>query len=216
MQTQIFNLGGVELEAIVGDHCTRPLLADCWYEQRLLNYVKSLELGGTYVDVGAFIGNHSSFFARNTKASRVVAIEGNPQILPLLQRNATRNGFGVVHAVIEGASHNSYSFSTTVATNLGMSKPSEGGDLAGTTLETQLRAIDNVTLIKIDIEGSTPDVLREPKMLAWFKTHKPELIIEARTEEEEQAISAILKPFGYVRITKSLASSPTYHWSVQR
>lgn len=216
MHTSEHTVGGVTLEAIVGDHCTRPLLEGVWYEQRLLNYVRALDLAGTYVDVGAFIGNHSSFFARCTKARRVVAVEGNPAVLPVLERNAERNGFEVMPAVIEGAEHHLYNIDTPVPGNMGMSKPEPcaDGKLVGIGLAEVLSELDDVTLIKIDVEGSTPDVLSTPEMLAWFYKQRPTLIIEARTADEQEAITAILRPFGYNQRARSLASSPTYHWSV--
>lgn len=214
MRTSEHTIAGVTLEAIVGDHCTKPLLEGLWYEQRLLNYVKALDLAGTYVDVGAFIGNHASFFARCTKAGRVVAVEGNPAVLPVLVRNAERNGFEVFPAIIEGEQHNRYTIATPVPGNMGMSKPepTADGDLVGIGLVTLLTLLDNVTLIKIDVEGSAPEILNEPGVQQWLESNRPHFFIEAATWPEQQAVTEALRPFGYVQRAASLAKTPTFHW----
>lgn len=57
---------------------------------------------GTFIDVGAFIGRHSIRLARNNEV-RVIAIEPNPNSLPLLKRNLDLNGLREKVEIVEAA-----------------------------------------------------------------------------------------------------------------
>lgn len=61
------------------------------YESRMLEFIRSLNKKGTYVDVGANIGNHSVFFDKFCKSDKVVAIEPIKQIFDVLSENIDLN-----------------------------------------------------------------------------------------------------------------------------
>jgi FkbM family methyltransferase len=70
-----------------------------FYEGDLLDYLFHLELGGTYVNVGAHVGNHSVFFAEHCPCDEVIAIEPDKHNFETLSENAkTRIKIKTVHA----------------------------------------------------------------------------------------------------------------------
>jgi FkbM family methyltransferase len=97
--------------------------------------------------------------------------------------------------------------------NLGATGISENPDGAIT-----LRRLDDVlgsdvgcvTLLKIDVEGTEPQVLAGAVMTIQ-KSH-PLIVAEAGTESEAQVIDDILFPYGYHREPDNLAATPTYLW----
>ena len=62
-----------------------------FYEIRLLEKIKTLNLNGVYIDVGANVGNHSLFFSLFCNASKVISIEADENIYNLLNRNLSDN-----------------------------------------------------------------------------------------------------------------------------
>ena len=61
-----------------------------FYEADLLEYIRGLGLGGTYVNVGAHVGNHSVFFAEYCACDEVISIEPDDFNYELLVEN-TKN-----------------------------------------------------------------------------------------------------------------------------
>jgi predicted RNA methylase len=60
-------------------------------EEVILQWIRGQKLKGTYIDVGAHIGNHSLFFAAFCPSTKVLSIEGHPRIRELLKGNLKRN-----------------------------------------------------------------------------------------------------------------------------
>lgn len=74
------------------DPIQRNNRAGRFYEHKELHYLRdAFPPGGTFVDIGANIGNHSLFFALFAKASRVIPIEPNPVSYRLLIANVLCN-----------------------------------------------------------------------------------------------------------------------------
>ena len=63
---------------INGDWISRWWLKDTFYELKLLDKIKSLNLNGTYVDAGAHFGNHSIYFSKFCDSKKVVSIQMIP------------------------------------------------------------------------------------------------------------------------------------------
>jgi FkbM family methyltransferase len=82
------------------DHIAREISrAGSFYELDLLEHLAvHAPPGGTYVDAGANIGNHTVYFARFL-ADRVVAVEANPDVVPVLRANLEGNGLTNVDIV---------------------------------------------------------------------------------------------------------------------
>ena len=62
-----------------------------FYEKDILEYILGLNLTGVYIDCGSHFGNHTIFFAKYTKADKIISIEGNPYTYEVLQKNIIKN-----------------------------------------------------------------------------------------------------------------------------
>jgi len=64
------------------------LLQGHWYELPMLEFLRSLKVRGTYIDVGAYVGTFSLFASCFCPSNRVVAFEPNPVSYRKLDKNA--------------------------------------------------------------------------------------------------------------------------------
>jgi FkbM family methyltransferase len=193
----------------------------------LLNVLHQRCRGGTFVDVGAFIGNHSLFFAACCGAERVLAFEPAAEAFVHLQANLALNpalpiaAFDV--ALGERPGRVGLRFSTV--------DPGQGGAMMTTVDETsaavamqtldeivQRAGVQQVTCLKIDVEGYTLPVLAGAReTIARFR---PAVACECRTAEEYQAVDAFLGELGYAvhRVQGEpfvMNHTPTYLWEHQ-
>ena len=158
------------------------------YEPDILTVIKTeLPHGGTFVDIGANIGQHS-LFACSVVGSEgtVVAFEPIPSIIQQFQSSVSKNNFTdrcTIHPV--GCSDKLETKSLQlVATNMGGSsmhdmkdESSASIDIQLDTADTRLNDLPNIDLIKIDTEGHEYEVLQglsgtiarlRPKILMEF------------------------------------------------
>jgi tRNA1(Val) A37 N6-methylase TrmN6 len=77
-----------------------------YYEVNLLNVIKRMELKGTYVDVGANIGNHTIFFSKETNADYIHSFEISDTTCEILKTNLTNNNIKNVKVHNYGLSDN--------------------------------------------------------------------------------------------------------------
>lgn len=140
---------------------------------------------GTALDIGANIGNHTLVFAE--RFARVQAFEPNPDVFSILTFNCRSapnvhlNNFGLGEArrearMVEGVG------------NLGTSRvlgETEGADGLSIRLETLDRtfenATDDITFIKIDVEGYEENVIRGG--LAMLRRCRPLIVLEQHRSE---------------------------------
>ena len=182
---------------------------------------------GVYVDVGANIGNHSVFFGRFL-ADRVVAIEPNPDLLPLLERNLRANA--VRHwttlSVAIGARPGSGRLLPREGyeDNAGAQRvvPADAGLIGAAveidTLDGVLAAlgpetVDDVRLVKLDIEGMELDALRGAVHL--LEHQRPDVVVEAAGKAEHVGVGSFLSSYGYRQVAR-FCSTPTYHFTPSR
>ncbi len=171
-----------------------------FYEAKELNGLKEVfPKGGTFVDIGANVGNHGLFAALFLGAARVIPFEPNPLAYRLLVQNVlvnllddifdlSRLGFGLSDTGEGGFAMEKR------ARNLGGAKMLSGkGKLqvfrGDTLLETETPA-----MIKIDVEGMEMGVLGGLSKV--ISTHKPVLLVEVDNENED-AFMAWAKTAGY-------------------
>lgn len=81
----------VFLDAQAEDCIERDLLRGAWYELKLLEFVRSLQVGGAYVDVGAYVGTFSIFASLFCPCDRVYAFEPQRDIFAKLNNNLKAN-----------------------------------------------------------------------------------------------------------------------------
>ena len=196
-------------QCVAGDHITRQLAAGHFYEQDLLEAVKAKQITGCYIDVGAFIGTHSVWFAAECRASRVISLEPNEVPYRLLLKN-TRTYAQIIR--VRAAIHDEWTKVSSILTNavgnLGMSRIAEGGIVPAIALD-ELSGYDP-DVIKIDVEGMECNVLRSG--LRVIERRKPLLIVETANELALREVTQILSPLGYMP-EGPYAKTPTWIWS---
>ena len=110
-------------------------------------------LGGTVIDVGAFIGDHTEFYCQHS--GTVYAFEPNPLAFECLHRNMEEHNNVRCFRVALGAA--SGSASVVENANAGMATLVDGTDVPVVTLDSM--NLSDVSFIKIDAEGWECDVL---------------------------------------------------------
>lgn len=203
-----------------------------FYERDLLEYSRAvlseLPPGGLVVDIGANLGNHSVYWAAHV-SRHVVAIEANPALTNILTDNLRANAPHGSYTVIAGGAGQQ---SALGRVQLAARAPDQFG-LAGVSIDDQLRRGDAgvfeihalgewlnridrpdepVRLLKIDVEGAEIAVICGAA--AVLERDRPEILAEAATLAEREALDAALTPWGYRRI-KRFCSTPTWHYSTQ-
>jgi FkbM family methyltransferase len=193
----------------------------------LLNLLYQRCHSGTFVDVGAFIGNHSLFFAACCQAERVLAFEPAAEafehLTATVRLNPTLPITAFAIALGEQQGRVGLRFSTV--------DPGQGGammtavDESGASVALQRlddivsqQGIEQLTCIKIDVEGYSLPVLRGAR--ESIRRFRPVVTCECRTAEEYQAVDDYLRELGYgVHCVEgkpfTMNHTPTYLWTFQ-
>lgn len=145
--------------------------------------------GGTFVDIGANVGNHTIFAAAYMNASKVVPVEPNPAAYRLLIQNILLNGL----EDIVDFSHLGIGLSDSVESgyavqkrtrNLGAARlmKRDGGGLSVVPAD-QLLEEEKPDFIKIDVEGMELRVL--DGLAATVERCSPHLMVEVDLENDD-------------------------------
>lgn len=138
------------------------------YDYNNMNFSQTvLGKAGVFIDVGANIGAYT-LIASEASATRVVSLEPNPTAYGKLRRNIALNGRQNVQAFNLGASS---SPGVLKMTNNGAAVTNRivtSGVVNAATIDVEVSTLDALcdrlglmpTLIKIDVEGHEPEVLR--------------------------------------------------------
>lgn len=152
------------------------------YEGRELGLIKRvMPLGGTYVDIGANVGNHALYVAAFLSPMKVIPFEPNVAAYKLLLANVAMNGFGGVFDLswlgLGLSDKPGEGFAMERRTrNLGASRMLPGqGELRVVTGDEAL-AGENPDFIKIDVESMELQVLNG--LDATLKRCGPWMLIE--------------------------------------
>lgn len=210
----------VELEFAGDDHIYRASKGS-FYELDLLRYIEGLGLPrrGLAIDVGANIGNHTVHFGLGV-SSEVLALEPDPNLFEILQRNVQRNGVNATclpYAV--GAFADRAHLVPGPAENSGMGKIrlARGGAISVVTIDDMLDRLGDpdVTLIKVDVEGMELDVLYGAEELLERPSLQPHLFLEAKDDEAFGRLAGFLVPLGYRSMAKH-GHTPVWHFAPER
>jgi FkbM family methyltransferase len=209
-----------------GDHITLAIQrSGTYYEHELLQAISTLPRGGTYVDAGAHYGNHSVFFGIECGADRLVAIEPNPTTYAGLVRNIEDNGLAERTTVVHAAIHEEWRRvdidmpawepgpENMAISNTGMSRvePAAGeGAVDAMPLDEVLADVDEVNVIKIDVEGNAFGVVRSAQRT--IERDRPVLILETLSDNEHEKLVEMLVPLGY-RAYGPYNWTPTWIWA---
>lgn len=177
-----------------------------FYEENMLTFIHQLRLQGLYLDIGAFIGTHSVFFA-GVCGQRVIAFEPSPAAYQALVANIT---FNVVVVDARQLALSSKPGVCTINTPKQKNKGSNyiipgAGSCPMSTVDDEVK--EPVVLIKIDVEGHELEVLKGAQNILY--QYQPQLFIE--TTKNHQAVVDYLATFGYEQ-GQRFNATPTYHF----
>lgn len=189
--------------------------------ERCEHYVRHLqrpERRGVILDVGAYIGNHSVFFARFCPVDRVIAFEASKPAFDALTQTIRCNNLTHVSAynVAVGGRHDWGAVTVSDPRNLGANRlERRSGDARDavriTPLDAFLESISatpiTVSLMKIDVEGMESDVIEGAKRTLAHS--RPVLCIEILDVAQMRKIIRALRGSSYL-IREVSGAAPTY------
>ena len=223
---KIFDINGYSSK----DHISQAISRKrTFYERDLLEYMRLVagrsDDSSIALDIGANIGNHSIFIS-NFISGRLIAVEPNELVIPVLKENLDRNGaeFEVIdQAVGDAIGCGSVVLPADDQDNMGMAEVTAGSpDDSPVSITTIDKIIEDyryrngisfrVSVIKIDIEGGEAAALRGARHT--LVNHCPDLFLEARDKAAVAELAKILLPLGYVRLSQ-WATTPVFHFAMQ-
>ena len=211
-----FNFNGSSVRMFLpnsNDHIQRVIKSSHgFYELEMLNDIKSrIKPNAVIIDIGANIGNHSIFFAKECRAKSVFSFEPVLTTFKTLEKNIEINevkdiispfNFGI------GESKFNANIIDYNENNIGMAKLKldSSGDIPVYPLDEVPEVRKNfIDLIKIDVEGMELMVLNGA--METIKRCAPLLYIEAPTPEEFKLIYSLIAPLGYTEINRFNATA---------
>jgi FkbM family methyltransferase len=191
-----------DLERREPDGIYGSLLKGHFYEETFLRYIQSLDLSGTYLDIGAYIGTHTVFFAMMCPTTRVHSFEPQPTFFSRLVANVEMNGLS------ERVVTHRFALSERSSDHIRLSFEGETSDVAIRRLDDVVS--EPVDLVKMDVEGMEPLVLAGARRL--LRRDRPVVFAEARTNNEYVATATQLRTLGYRRTGRVFNATPTYEF----
>ncbi len=121
----------------------------------------------TILDLGANVGLASLFFRLRYPGARIVAVEADPAVARLAERNLRGWGVDVVNAAVAPAAgivtlHRQPGQSWASSTVFGKGEPV---DVKAVALDTLIDQLGGVSILKLDIEGAEHDVIAASRRL---------------------------------------------------
>ncbi|WP_199551732.1 FkbM family methyltransferase [Streptomyces sp. N35] len=154
-----------------------------------------------FLDIGAFSGIYTLLACQANPRLRALAFEPNPATLPMLRRNLELNGLGDRVTVVEKA----------LSDAPGRARLTIPYDTTAASLNVEPAAVDSVEvevstadaiagdlpvdLVKIDVEGFEPQILRG--MAGLLTTRRPAIIAECLDAPALERLRATAAEFGY-------------------
>ncbi len=198
-----------------------------FYEPEFLELLSGLhQTGGTFVDVGANIGNHSIYFAKVVGAP-VIAIEPAPDNHVCLAVNAALNAPNVSvqclsvavgdtqgHVELEmgvGGNYGSFTFNATLNPEFKSDQKRHVCRVVQTTLDDALLPMFGEgavpSIVKIDVEGMEIQVIRGAQTL--LETYRPVVAVECFTHAFFLDVERELSRLDYFPL-ETLNATPTF------
>lgn len=181
----------------------------------MLRWIADRYRGGTFLDVGSCIGNHTLFFAVACEADLVVSFEPVPELFAhqreVMELNRLSN-VELVNAAV-GDHEGSVRFERAGAGNIGMGRVGGAGgvEVRQTTVDATLagRDVPPVRLVKLDVEGYNVPALRGAR--ATLERHRPDVFVECETRAVLADTERELAGLGYrLRGDVVFNKTPTY------
>lgn len=142
--------------------------------------------GSEVIDIGAFIGDHTVFYA--TLAGHVYAFEPNPIAFECLKHNTkdcgiVKKGHSNVTCFMAGASDRRHHAAITEADNAGASYMQEAAE-GVRCMPVDSLMLQDVSFIKMDCEGFEPHALRG--LTQTIERCRPHMLIEVNAAALER------------------------------
>ena len=139
---------------------------------------------GLAVDVGANVGYVAAWLAMRSDVQRVLAVEPNPRLVSLLEKNLGARGT-VIHAVATRESgRREFPVDLVNSSLSGFGNPSgmefQLEQVPAVTLDEVVGEAESVRLLKVDTEGHECDVLDGAQDL--LLRHSPVIVIEVEKD----------------------------------
>jgi FkbM family methyltransferase len=198
------------------DHITDAVRrSGTYYERDLLDAIRERAVHGSFVDVGAHYGNHTTFFALECGCERVVAIEPSPLAFAGLMETVAENSLGHVVATHRVAAHPEWRQvavktlpwrprrGTSVRSNsgrVGVVPTTRAGDAPAAPLDEILDGEQDIGLIKVDADGLSAQILASGRRI--LRRDRPLVAAEAASDVERHALRALLSPLGYREVAR--------------
>lgn len=183
-----------------------------FYESGMLKAIEDLNLEGTYIDIGANIGNHTVFFGK-LKNVEVKSFEASFSNFTKLKQNIEQNNIKaeIYNSILSDNNYSTYTVEK-IEKNMGSCfciKSDVSNSIRSKTLD--IYNFKNVSLIKIDVEGMEFKVLLGA--LNTLKTYKPDLFVEIHDDDSnKENILKMLEQLNYKKLNR-YNHSPTYHFT---
>lgn len=220
---------GMPITVFGGDFVSKRILRDGYYEPETVTLVEQLLTPGMiFVDAGAHCGQYTLVAARQVgPAGQVHSFEPDPQTFAILQKNIAMNKLGNVHA-------NQIALAGRVATldfflgnehNYGANSLAENVFNSNRTIKVSTRPLDDylrerrieqVDLLKIDVEGAELAVLQGSRVLLSGR-HRPFIIVEFNEQAQQgfgsscTELAGLLQEMDYLLYRVGPEEGPGFH-----
>ncbi len=202
-------IGGVPVRFFVideNDHLQQHHMFGTWYEEEELKLMAEHFDGGTFVDIGANVGNHTLYAALVMKAAKVMSFEPNPPAFKACQYSVLLNHladrvevFNLGLSDVDERAHIRWSGER----NLGATQLETGDGTLVLKRGDDLLAGEEPSLIKIDVEALEMKVLGG--LRGTLQRARPLLFVEVDFANEKE-FRAFLRSADY-EIVKTLPAA---------
>ncbi|MEL6877076.1 MAG: FkbM family methyltransferase [Pseudomonadota bacterium] len=181
-----------------------------FYEREELDLIARYFTGGTYVDVGANVGNHAAYLGKLLGAERMHLFEPNPDAFRLLEVNIALNNLTSVTQLYRLALSDAAGEAAMVhmTNNLGAARIAPEGDGEGAMVSLargdDVLGGERVDFIKIDVEGHELAVLRGLERV--LREQSPTLFVEV--EDHNCAELDVLMHASNYRVAEQIQRYP--------
>ncbi|XPV69997.1 MAG: FkbM family methyltransferase [Halarcobacter sp.] len=160
--------------------------------------------GDTIIEVGANIGAHTQFFSNRVGHSgKILAFEPQRIVFQTLCANISINSMTNVYTYHMALSNEEGTaliapIDYTKLGNFGgisIENSRKGESVQQKTLDDFIEQVDNLKLIKVDVEGMEEKVLKGAKKI--IKKYKPFLYVENDRQEKSQSLIEYIKSLDY-------------------
>jgi FkbM family methyltransferase len=184
-------------------------LENCWEKKSISLWIELCKTSDVVVDIGANNGIYSLISKSLNPQAKVYAFEPVKRIYDKLIENVNLNSFDIncIEKATSDSDGEGIIYDTTDLHSLTASMEHQPGNMTGDSIETTIQLIKlstfieknniaKVDLMKIDVEGHEPEVLRgfEP----FFDKFRPNMLIEIVTDEKAELLQKLVENKGYL------------------